>query len=223
MFMPQRSEFAKPGDQPSQAADGRILKDRLSLAEQAITLGDIALASRKVMADSEKSGWFCLQVEQASESAVEKTLSTLDIEAWLPRHADRKICRRGREKLVSGGPIAAGYVLFRCAILAGNPRGFKALERLEHAHRIVGGAANPQRIRNEELLRFKKMVDECNRDEARPKPPFEVDEEVFVTLGPWADFRAIVVSCTKREALVEVSVFGRSSKVSMPLAYFRKL
>lgn len=199
------------------------LKPGLSDAEARIALMRISLASRDVMADSMRRGWFCLHVEKDAERAVEKVLRKGRINTYLPCFADTITARRGNAKCPKvrpGAPVYPSYVMVECAF---DMHAFLGLNAILGVYDVIGGAGHPFVIRDEIMRRFIDMIDGGVLDRIEADSGIKAGDAVRVRLGPWADWQVMVLSVRGGVVKIDVTIFGRSHRISMPLAFVVKL
>lgn len=193
--------------------------------ENGIRISQISMASRRIMQDyPELSAWFCLQVKSNSERLVVSMLEAVDIHAVAPMRRGDRIMKRHR--IVKGPLIPAlpGYVLVNCVH---SPAAMAALRRFDkHITGIVGGAESPYRI---PLEYVEKFIEHALAGEYDYKPPapieYSLGEEVRVSDGPFASFNGIVLANDLGGDMikVEVSIFGRSTPVTLLIDQIQKL
>jgi transcriptional antiterminator NusG len=222
MFMPQRNDFiaiepVRIGSKPD--ARQTLLIEK-ALKYKAIRIQEIASASRDVMVDSDNAAWICLSVRSGSELDVEKHLDKHRVNALVPCQGKEIVVRRGRRIEVPERPLLPGYVLVQCAVSAYAIKGLLSIPRVLA---VVGGAERPMRIAVCNVLKFKAMCTPDQQKEGKPLPPYLPGEHVFIKAGPWLDFKGVIVQASKKSVVVELSTFGKSCEVTMPLAFVRKL
>jgi transcriptional antiterminator NusG len=217
MYMQRRSEFH--GAIPYLPIDRLLLKEGLSDHDARIAFLHLPFASRAVMADSENAGWFCLVVYPGDEKAVQKHLEMFDVENFVAKEPDHVCTRRGQKKVVEGGPVIPGYVLVRCGI---DRRAFAGIRAVRGVEGILGSLFNPWRIKDKAMNEFMESVED-SKAEPQDEDILHVGDEVFVTRGPWVDFHGEVMQLMRKKAVIRMTLRGDVAKVTMPLAYFRKL
>lgn len=223
MFMPQPSEMVMI-EFPRLDIDLTLFKPWLTDREKRIARMELGFASRGVMADSERGGWYCLAVDHGHEKAVDKMLADADVETYLPTFPAYEYRRRGRVKTMPEKVIYDGYVMVRCGC---DRRAFRGMAALKHVIGVLGGMTCPMRVSDESMSRFRQMVSDLLA--GRELAPSErrklmKGDMVEVVWGPFADLRGRIVQVTKKDVWMELGAMGRvGHPVRMPLAWVEKL
>lgn len=196
------------------------LKPELTERENAIRLFQLADASAAVMADWEgRSGWVCLHVERGFERVVENVLVRGRVVTYLPCWPATKTARRGncrRPKIRPGSPVYPSYVMVRCAI---KDSALMGIEAVRHVYGVIGGVEHVAVIGDEIVNRFKAMVESGMLQDIEDAKGMQPGDVMRVMTGPWVDHFVTVVSIDEDMAVVEVTLFGRSHDVPMPVAF----
>ena len=211
-------------------------KRQKAVDQTRIEITEISMASRRITEDyPDQAVWYCLAVKPYRELSVEKALTERNVEVFVALHPAKKVLKRGRRVDVPARPVLAGYILVRC--IGGSrltDKGNQALRGLlafDGVIDVVGGATNPRRVPDEEIERFKGLAlsgafDEPEEDPARLMPGMKLK----VVAGPFLDFivevaqpegKSDVITERSTEIPVEVVIFGRASKMMMPLAMLK--
>lgn len=201
---------------PGDLADDKQAKaiDR-ALRERSIRISHLAEASRKVMADSNSSGWFCLEVWPGDEFAVEKTLESHDIENFLACGEAVRFKKRGQCKVAVRRPVIGGYILVRCAARID---AFHALLEIDGVSGIIGGL-QPHRMSDKEVNRFRVMADDGRLDKLDADLTMKAGDKVYVRAGLFVDMTGEVLSADGISAVVLMNL----GKITLPLAFLEKL
>ena len=219
--MPQRSEFLhtktieiRPFAEEKQAK---------AIREEAMRIDDLSWANRFIAHDSANAGWYCLAIRSGRERSVFRALDDEKILALMPMRKGKEIYRRGRVIEAPMLPVMIGYMLVRVV-----PRieAFRGLRYLDDVTDIVGGMMKPFRVPDREVLNFKRKAEEGEFDYRKVIVHYDIDEVVRVTDGPFAGFigRVIGVDNLKCGQIdIEVSMFGRLTRVHMVIAQIEKV
>jgi len=192
--------------------------------EQRIRISNLAMASRRIIADyPEICAWYCLSVKTGSEFTVEKYLYEENVEALVLACLSAPKYSRGRTIEPKRRPVMPGYVLVQCAASA---HAFLALRRVRNVTGIVGGAERPYRIPLKYIDKFKVRAQSGAYD-YRPITgmSYDVGEQVKVTDGPFTSFDAEVTAIDgeKHRITVEVEIFGRKTPLELDVAQIEKV
>lgn len=212
------------GDFDGQVSIEGLLKLDKIADEQRIRISNLAMASRRIIADYPDScSWFCLSVRTGSEFTVEKYLYEENVEALVPACLAAPRYVRGRMMAPQKRPVMPGYVLVQCAASA---HAILALIRVKHVTGIIGGAVSPYRIPLTNIIKFREEA-KTNRYDYRPPDPTEyvVNEPIRVADGPFASFPGTVIDWDgeKNRVKVEVMIFGRATSVELDVAQIEKV
>ncbi|MBX4944625.1 transcription termination/antitermination protein NusG [Rhizobium binae] len=192
--------------------------------EQRIRISNLAMASRRIIADYPDScPWYCLAVRTGSEFTVEKYLYEENVEVLVPTRKTAPKYSRGRMIEPQKRPVMPGYVLVQCAASA---HAFLALRRVKHVIGIIGGAEMPYRIPLKHIEKFRERARSGGYD-YRPVGiiDYRLGEVVRVIEGPFASFSAEVIAFDgeKHRIEVEVEIFGRKTPVELDVAQIEKV
>lgn len=200
-------------------------KQDKAIAANRLRISQISMASKRIVADyPELAAWFCLQVKGNSERIVVKMLDDVDIFATAPMRRGDRIVKRHR--IIKGPLIPAlpGYVLVRCVPSAAAMAGLMRFDK--RVVGIVGGAETPYRIPLQYVEKFIERAIAGDYD-YKPEPPvsYPLGLEVRVCDGPFASFHATILENDLPGDLikVEVSIFGRSTPVTLMVDQIEKL
>lgn len=195
--------------------------------ETAIRISHLSMASKRIVEDyPELAGWYCLRVKDRAEFAVEKLLEESDVIAFVARHAPEIVIRRGRKWTVPARPWLPGYVLVRIVSSAAALHG---LRQVRDVRGVVGAHELAYRIPDKVVETFMKSVSAANAQAEVKKAEegeFMKGQILRVIDGPFASFEALVTENVKKDdqrIRCEVSIFGRSTPLELPLASVEKL
>lgn len=169
------------------------------------------------------SPWFVLRVAYGREGAVEKSLVNIGIEALVPTRKGPDLRRRGRVIPGAYMPVLTGYVLVRCVHSAHAMLGLKAVE---HVVGVLGTCERPHLIQNEEAMRFNDRAAAGEFDWDTPSGLFKAGMRVRFSRGPFCGANGVIISCRadgKGDAVVEMTLFGGTMPILVPLAFLEKL
>lgn len=208
--------------------DGRVsLKGLQKLeriaAEQRIRISNLAMASRRIIADyPELCSWYCLKVIGRRERAVEKYLYEENVEALVPIKKGEAKRHRGRVLPAPDIPVMPGYVLVQCLARA---ECFIALRDVKDVIGIIGGGERPYSIPSEFIEKFRLRAAHGDYDHRVTTVVFFAGEIVRVTDGPFSGFMGKVTEFEegKDRVKVEVSMFGRDTPVELDVAQVEKV
>lgn len=179
----------------------------------------IVKASRQYAAESGQAAhWYCLSVATGREHAVEKRMLEAGVEACVPMRMGAERRRQHKVLPPSLEPVMTGYIMVRCAY---SPYAMRALQGFDYVSGMVGGWEGRYHITDESMSVFMKMANDGLFDHERPAALFNDGTKVSIKAGPFAAFDGVVVGRTRKgkgDAVVELSVFGRTSPVIIPLA-----
>lgn len=93
---------------------------------------------------------------------------------------------------------------------------FHTLKGISGVTGFLGPKGRPSVVPVAEVERVKKLM---SGETPKPKVSFEMDTEVRITTGSFAEFIGTVkgIDYEKNKITVEVKIFGRETKVEMPL------
>ena len=210
------------------AFDGRVsIKGLLKLDriadEQRIMISNLAMASRRIIADQpELCPWYCLSVRTGSEFTVEKYLYEENVEALVPTFMTAQKYSRGRMIEPQKRPVMPGYVLVQCVASA---HAFLALRRVKNVLGIIGGTERPFKIPLKNIVRFRERAKAGGYDHRPVMAKYHVGQPVKVVDGPFASFDAEVtaVDGEKHRVTVEVEIFGRKTPLELDVAQIEEV
>jgi transcription termination/antitermination protein NusG len=174
---------------------------------------------------SEQARWYAIQTYSGHENKVKKLI---DIrigeepgetpeekqiqEALVPTQEVTEI-RNGKRVQVTRR-LYPGYVLVRMVY---NQRTTHVINNTQGVIKFVGGGAEPQPLREDEMNKILGVAPEAPEEEAGEEIPFRPTQVVEVTEGPFKDFSGTVqaVDHDKGKVKVEVSLFGRATLVEL--------
>ncbi len=148
-----------------------------------------------------------LKIDDESGEGEEKEIR----EVLVPTHEVTEI-RNGKRVSVTKR-LYPGYVLVRMVL---NERTRHAINDIQGVIKFVGGGADPQPLRQEEVNKILGIEVE-GEEELEQAIPFQVGQVVEVMAGPFTDFSGTVqeVYPDKGKVKVEVSLFGRPTSVEL--------
>lgn len=127
-----------------------------------------------------------------------------------------KVEIKGGRKEVKKEKLFPGYMLL---LMRDNRSAFYTINRTQGVMRFLGGQTGntPQPLKLEEVREMLGVAEEAQQSEPETQIPFEVGEMVEIKEGPFSDFSGTVkeVMPEKDKVQVEVSLFGRPTKVEM--------
>lgn len=209
-----------PGDKASERQAHAIER---ALKAKAIRISDLSYASRFIAKDSADAGWYCLAIRGGRERSVFNALEDEKILALMPMRKGKEVYRRGRIIEAPMLPVMIGYLLVR---VVPKIEAFRGLRHMDDVTDIVGGMMKPFRVPDKEVLNFKKKAEDGHYDYRKVIVHYDIGELVRVTDGPFAGFlgRVIGVDNLKCGQIdIEVSMFGRLTRVHMVVAQIEKV
>ncbi|TDX72611.1 transcriptional antiterminator NusG [Neorhizobium sp. R1-B] len=195
---------------------GERFKDRM----KRIAMAHRTAASCPVTGDSP---WMVLRVDSGREKAVKNALEEARIECLVPMRRGPELRRRHRIIPPTLIPVMVGYVLVRCLV---SDRALAGLRSFDHVRDVLGGWISPILSDAEKVKLFNENADEGRYDWEKPVTVFRQGDKVKITEGPFAHFKAVIVSCRddgKGDAVVEFPMFGVLRPILIPLALLEKL
>jgi transcriptional antiterminator NusG len=146
--------------------------------------------------------------EEEGEAPEEKEIQ----EALVPEQEVTEI-RNGKRVQVTRR-LYPGYVLVKMLY---NQRTMHVINNIQGVIKFVGGGAEPQPLREDEINKILGVEPEVTEEEREEEVPFKVDQVVEVMEGPFKDFSGTVqeVYHDKGKVKVEVSLFGRPTSVEL--------
>lgn len=201
---------------------GLLKLDRIAY-EQRIRISNLAMASRRIIADHpDECPWYGLSVRTGSEFTVEKYLYEENVEALVPTWLTAPKYSRGRMLQPQKRPVMPGYVLVQCAASA---HAFLGLMRVKHVLGIIGGADRPYKIPLKHIEKFRQRAKSGGYDYRPINVKYVLGEAVRVIEGPFASFGAEIVAVDgdKHRLTVEVDIFGRKTPIEIDVAQVEKM
>ena len=167
--------------------------------------------------------WYAIQTYSGHEKKVQRlielrieeepgTESAHEIRQVLVPTHDVVEIRNGKRVTVTKR-LYPGYVLVEMLF---NERTQHVINNIQGVIKFVGQGKAPQPLRDDEINKI-LGVEEEKEDETFEEIPFNVDQVVEVTQGPFTDFSGTVqeVYPDKGKVRVEVSLFGRPTSVEL--------
>ncbi len=113
-----------------------------------------------------------------------------------------------------------GYMLVQMEL---NTKTWHCVKSTPKITGFVGNARNPVPVREADVLRLTKQIDEGTLT-AKPKVAFEEGEHVRVVDGPFSSFNGVIeeVKEEKQKLRVLVSIFGRATPVELDFMQVEK-
>ena len=89
---------------------------------------------------------------------------------------------------------------------------------------FLGGMDNPQEVRQSEINRILGTAEEAVIESAELSIPYNVDDTVKVTDGPFNGFQGVIeeVNTEKRKLKVMVKIFGRKTPLELNFTQVEK-
>ncbi|RVD13561.1 MAG: transcriptional antiterminator NusG [Mesorhizobium sp.] len=174
--------------------------------------------------DGPEARWYVLRVEDRADIAVDKLLEDAKVErAMLVIKVDAK--RRGRrphQKLETMNvPAFPGYIFVR---VVSCPVTWAGLRTIKGVVDPIGGAENPQPIKDEEILKFQARIENDPKAVELLTNALKVGDRVAIDSGPFCGFDAVVMMLADRHKVgIEVDIFGRAVPLKFDLADITKL
>lgn len=174
--------------------------------------------------------WYAINAytgrEKKVKTMIEKKMEGLDLNGEDP---DQPIIKKiiiptketveikGGRKHVKEEKLFPGYMLL---LMQENRSAFYEINRTQGVMGWLGGGTDtttPSPLRLEEVRGMLGVTEEAQQEEPEAQVPFEVGEMVEIMEGPFSDFSGKVkeVFPEKGKVQVEVSLFGRPTKVEM--------
>lgn len=112
-----------------------------------------------------------------------------------------------------------GYVLVKMLM---TDRTRHAISNIQGVIKFVGGGADPQPLRQEEVNKILGIEVE-GEEKTEEEVPFHAGQVVEITSGPFTDFSGTVqeVFADKGKVKVEVSLFGRPTSVELDFSQLK--
>lgn len=122
---------------------------------------------------------------------------------------------KGGKRVTKTRRLYPGYVLVEMVL---NERTLHIINNLQGVIKFVGGGAEPQALRPEEMNKILGVAGaEVEEEVAEAEIPFRSGQVVEVTEGPFKDFSGTVeeVFPEKGKVKVQVSIFGRPTNIEL--------
>jgi transcriptional antiterminator NusG len=193
--------------------------DRITRIDEA----NLLAASKLIVEQKPKlARWFCLQVKKGREFAVENSLSSANVEAFMPR--ERFVLIKKGRKVEGDLPLFPSYLLVR---FVPSPEAFVGVKRQRNVVDIVGGASGYHVVPDRDVDVFKRFAEGASVPRVATDKTFAEGDEAAIALGPFAGFRCVLLDVRwsrQARARVLIDVDGRAFEIeSMPLAFLKKL
>ncbi len=174
---------------------------------------------------SDEARWYAIQTYSGHENKVKKLIDIRIAEEAGEAPEDKAIqealvptqevaeIRNGKRVQVTRR-LYPGYVLVKMLY---NQRTMHVINNIQGVIKFVGGGAEPQPLREDEMRKILGAEPEVAEEEQREQVPFHAEQVVEVTDGPFKDFSGTVqeVYHDKGKVKVEVSLFGRPTSVEL--------
>jgi len=174
--------------------------------------------------DGPEARWYVLRVEDRADIAVDKSLEDANVErVMLAIKVDAK--RRGKRKHqrleTVEAPAFPGYIFVR---VVSCPVTWAGLRTIKGVVDPIGGADNPQPVKDEEILKFQARIENDPKAVAVLTNALKTGDKVAIDSGPFCGFEAVVMMMADKHRVgVEVDIFGRSVPMKFDLADVTKL
>ena len=172
------------------------------------------------MSTTTDSRWYAVQTYSGHENKVQRLIQLkidegqeegelLDVRG--PTQEALEI-RNGKRVSVTRR-LYPGYVLVHMAL---NERTAHSVNNIQGVIKFVGTGKAPHPLREDEINKI-LGIETQSEDRAQDEIPFQIDQVVEVTKGPFTDFSGTVqeVYPDKGKVKVEVSLFGRPTSVEL--------
>ena len=181
------------------------------------------------MTDTTGMKWYVLRAVSGKEAKVKEfidaakkhndVLDTHVGEVLLP--TEKYAVLQNGKRVVKEKLFLPGYVLVQ-ATLQGEVA--HMLRFIPNVLGFLGGMDNPQEVRQAEINRILGTAEESTIESAELTIPYNVDDTVKVTDGPFNGFSGIVeeVNTEKRKLKVMVKIFGRKTPLELAFTQVEK-
>ena len=141
-------------------------------------------------------------------------------EIYVPTATVERVLKSGKKKIVDKTSFP-GYIMIQMKM---NEQTISCVCSIPKVAGFVGNRKNPQPMKDEEILRLIKGVQETKEVEA-VGISYEKGENVKVIDGPFTSFEGVVdeVKAEKMKLKVLVSIFGRETPVELNYNQVKKL
>ncbi|MEX2608610.1 MAG: transcription termination/antitermination protein NusG [Gemmatimonadota bacterium] len=174
---------------------------------------------------SEEARWFAVQTYSGHENKVKKliehriaaetgeTPEEKGIQEVMVPTQDVVEIKNGKRVTVTRR-LYPGYALVKMVM---DQRTMHVINNIQGVIKFVGGGAQPQPLRDDEINKILGLTPVEEEAEPREEIPFRAKQVVEVTEGPFSDFTGTVqeVYHDKGKVKVEVSLFGRPTSVEL--------
>lgn len=173
------------------------------------------------------SRWYAVQTYSGHENKVQKLLeihihesgesgsgsSNSEIEEVLVPTREAVEIRNGKRITVTRR-LYPGYVLVNMCL---NERTIHTVTNIQGVIKFVGAGRSPQPLQDHEINKILGVGAEQRSSELQEEIPFQIDQVIEVTQGPFSDFSGTVkeIYPEKGKVKVEVSLFGRPTSVEL--------
>jgi transcriptional antiterminator NusG len=181
------------------------------------------------MADTTGMKWYVLRAVSGKEvkvkeyiDAAKKHNDVLDAnvgEVLLPM--EKYAMLRNGKRVIKEKLFLPGYVLVQ-ASLQGEVA--HMLRFIPNVLGFLGGLDKPQEVRQADINRILGTAEEATVENVEMNIPYQVDEAVKVTDGPFSGFSGIIeeVNTEKRKLKVIVKIFGRKTPLELSFTQVEK-
>ena len=171
-----------------------------------------------------KRMWFVIRVASGTDKAVHNLLLAAGIQSWLPIYTQQMAARKSAPKIMKNVLACRGYLFVFVVPGAESWAGLAAVKGVET---ILGDGKKPLPVDDKNINRFMDMLETesaMQGDKAKAASLFKEGEAVRIVDGPFASYSVLVMQCfEKGRALIDISIFGRSTAVEMDLDQFEKV
>ena len=173
--------------------------------------------------------WYVLRAVSGKEAKVkeylEKAIVNNDVlkdnvgEILLP--TEKYAVLRNGKRVIKEKLYLPGYVLIQ-ARLQGEVA--NTLRFMPNVLGFLGGLDNPSPVKQADINRILGSAEESTIEVAEVAVPYNVDDAVKVTDGPFSGFSGIIeeVNAEKRKLRVMVKIFGRKSPLELSFSQVEK-
>jgi len=181
------------------------------------------------MADTTGMKWYVLRAVSGKEAKVKEfienakkhndVLDTYVGEVLLP--TEKYAMLRNGKRVIKEKLFLPGYVLVQ-ATLQGEVA--HMLRFIPNVLGFLGGMDNPQEVRQSDINRILGTAEESAIESVEMNIPYQVDETVKVTDGPFSGFSGIIeeVNTEKHKLKVMVKIFGRKTPLELSFTQVEK-
>ena len=181
------------------------------------------------MAEATDMKWYVLRAVSGKEGKVKEFIDAAkkhnDVleshvgEILLP--TEKYAVLQNGKRVVKEKLFLPGYVLVQ-ATLQGEVA--HMLRFIPNVLGFLGGMDNPQVVKQSEINRILGNAEETTIDNVELAIPYQVDESVKVTDGPFSGFTGVIeeVNTEKRKLKVMVKIFGRKTPLELNFTQVEK-